>query len=92
MIHKDSYVDSEFNRIVGLELKRIREQHNLSLEELSNRLKNKVSRQTLSTYEFGRSKIKISTFIEICEALGLNPVEVFDEINLRYLKSAKLGE
>ena len=90
MIHKDSYVDSDFNRIVGLELKRIREEHGLSLEELSNKLKKKVSRQTLSTYEFGRSKIRIDTFIDICQTLGLSPQDVYDEINLKYLKSAKL--
>ena len=91
LIHKDSYIDSDFNRIVGMELKRLREEHNLSLEELANRIGNKVSRQTLSTYEFGRSKIKANIFIDICYALGHNPSEVFDEINLKYLKNAKLG-
>ena len=91
MIHKDSYIDSDFNRIVGLELKRIREEHGLSLEELSNKLKKKVSRQTLSTYEFGRSKIRIDTFIDICEALGLSANDVYEDINIKYIKSSKLG-
>ena len=90
MIHKDNYIDSGFNRIVGLELKRIREEKGLSLEELSAKMKNPVSRQTLSTYEFGRSKIKLNVFIDICESLGLNPTEVFDDINIKYIKNAKL--
>lgn len=90
MIYKDIYIDSSFNKIVGLQLKKIREDNNVSLEELSNKLNNKLSRQTLSTYETGRSKIKVSVFIDICNALGYSPDEVFEEINIRYLKSAKL--
>lgn len=90
MIHKDSYMDSLLNKIIGEVLKKYREQKGYSLEELSNKIENKVSRQTLSTYEFGRSKIKISMFVEICEALGVNPNEVLEEINYKYIKNSKL--
>ena len=90
MIHKDSYMDSPLNKIIGEELKKIREQAGLTLEELSNKIGNKVSRQTLSTYESGRSKIKIDMFIEICNATGSNPNEVYENINIRYFKNAKL--
>lgn len=90
MIHKDSYIDSDFNKTVGIVLKQIREKQGLTLEELSSKMKNPVSRQTLSTYEFGRSKIKLNVFIDICETLGLNPGEVFEEINMKYFKNAKL--
>ena len=90
MIHKDSYMDSPLNKIIGEELKKIREQAGLSLEELSNKIGNKVSRQTLSTYESGRSKIKIDMFIEICKATGANPNEVYENINIRYFKNAKI--
>lgn len=88
MIHKDSYMDSTLNKIIGETLKREREKANLSLEQLANKLP--ISRQTLSTYESGRSKIKISMFLAICNALNVNPTELFDEINLRYYKNAKL--
>ena len=90
MIHKDSYIDSDFNRTVGNMLKKAREDKGLSLEELASKIDNKVSRQTLSTYENGRSKIKLSIFLEICKALNLNPEEFFDDINLKYYKNAKL--
>lgn len=90
MIHKDCYMDSLLNKIIGEELKRVRENAGLSLEELSNKIGNKVSRQTLSTYETGRSKIKISMFLDICKALGVNPVEVYENINIRYFKNARL--
>ena len=67
-----------------------REKKHLTLEQLSEKINNKVSRQTLSTYETGRSKIKISMFLDICQALGLDPQEMFDEINMKYFKNAKL--
>lgn len=88
MIHKDSYMDSILNKIIGETLKREREKAGLSLEQLSAKLP--ISRQTLSTYESGRSKIKINMFLAICDALHIDPTEVFDEINLRYFKNAKL--
>ena len=90
MIYKDRYMDSMLNKVIGDVLKKCREEKNLTLEQLSNKLNNKVSRQTLSTYEMGRSKIKISMFIEICEALQLDPNEVFEEINMKYFKNSKL--
>lgn len=90
MIHKDSYMDSMLNKIIGETLKKYRENKGYSLEELSSKIGNKVSRQTLSTYEFGRSKIKISMFIEICNALGINPNDTLEEINFKYIKNSKL--
>lgn len=92
MIHKDSYIDSLLNKIVGEELKKIRENAGLSLEDLSNKIGNKVSRQTLSTYESGRSKIKIDMFLDICKATGSNPNEVYENINLRYFKNARIDK
>ena len=90
VIYKDSYMDSLLNKIIGETLKKYREQKGYSLEELSNKINNKVSRQTLSTYEFGRSKIKISMFVDICNALDVNPSEVLEEISMKYFKNAKL--
>ena len=90
MIHKDAYMDSLLNKIIGETLKKYREKNNLSLEELSNKIGNKVSRQTLSTYETGRSKIKITMFIDICAALGVNANDLLEEINIKYIKNSKL--
>lgn len=90
MIHKDAYMDSLLNKIIGETLKKYREKNNLSLEELSNKIGNKVSRQTLSTYETGRSKIKTSMFIDICNALGVNADDLLEEINIKYIKHSKL--
>lgn len=90
MIHKDIYMDSLLNKIIGETLKKYRELKGYSLEELSNKINNKVSRQTLSTYETGRSKIRINMFEDICNALGYDPKELLDEISIKYVKNAKL--
>lgn len=91
MINGNDYVDASFNSTVGSVLKKEREKQNISLEELSKKIDYKVKRQTLFYYETGRSKIKVSTFIDICKALHLNPEDVFDEINMKYFKNSKFN-
>lgn len=91
MISSEDYIDSSFNNTVGSVLKKEREKQNVSLEELARKINYKVKRQTLFYYETGRSKIKVSTFIDICNALHLNPEDVFDEINMMYLKNSRFN-
>ena len=90
MIHKDAYMDSLLNKIIGETLKKYREKNKISLEELSKRINNKVYRHTLSNYELGRSKIKISMFVDICNALGVSPNDLVEEISMKYFKNAKM--
>jgi len=87
----NEYLDSSLNEIIGNVLKREREKQGLSLEELSKRMNNKIKRQNIAYYENARSRLKLDRFLMICKALHLNPNEVFDEINMRYFKNAKLG-
>lgn len=82
----DELLDKEFNRIVGEVLKSKRERKGYSLQELSNKIGNKVSRQTLNKYENNLSNIRHGTFIAICEALGEYPPDVFEEISLKYMR------
>lgn len=82
----DDLLDKEFNRIVGEVLKNKRERKGYSLQELSNKMKKKVSRQTLNKYENNLSNVRNGTFIDICTTLGENPAEVFEEISLKYMR------
>lgn len=79
-------LDKEFNRIVGEVLKNKRERKDISLQELSNKIKNKVSRQTINKYENNLSNIRNDVFIAICEALGEYPPDVYEEISLKYMR------
>ena len=92
MINSEDYLDSSFNITVGSVLKKEREKQNISLEELAKKINYKVKRQTLFYYETGRSKIKVSTFVEICNALHLKPEEVYEEINMKYLKNSNFNK
>lgn len=85
-MNKDDLLDKEFNKIVGEVLKAKRERKGYSLQELSNKMRNKVSRQTLSKYENNTSNIRNGVFISICEALGESPSDVFEEISLKYMR------
>lgn len=79
-------LDKEFNRIVGEVLKTKRERKGYSLQELSNKMKKKVSRQTLNKYENNLSNVRNGVFVSICEALGEYPPDVFEEISLKYMR------
>jgi len=83
---KEGLLDKEFNRIVGEVLKAKREKRGYSLQDLSNKINNKVSRQTLNKYENNLSNIRNGVFASICEALGEKPEEVFEEISLKYMR------
>ena len=85
-MNKDDLLDKEFNKIVGEVLKAKRERKGYSLQELSNKMRNKVSRQTLSKYENNTSTIRNGIFISICEALGEYPPDIFEEISLKYMR------
>lgn len=82
----DDLLDKEFNRIVGEVLKNKRERKGYSLQDLSNKIDKKVSRQTLSKYENNQSNIRNGIFVAICNALGENPADVFEEISLKYMR------
>ena len=92
MLYKDRYMDSLFNQTLGEVLKKKREERNLSLEQLANRLENEVSRQTLSTYESGRSKIRIDMFLKVCKALNYDPNEIYDEVTMLFFKKSNFKE
>lgn len=85
-MNKDDLLDKEYNKIVGQVLKSKRERKGYSLQELSNKMHNKVSRQTLSKYENNDSNIRNGVFLAICEALGEYPPDVFEEISLKYMR------
>ena len=82
----EELLDKEFNRIVGEVIRYKRERKGYSLQELSNKIGNKVSRQTIHKYENNTSNIRHGTFIAICEALGEYPPDVFEEISLKYMR------
>lgn len=81
MKNNDNSIDAIFNQVVSYTLKKYREKSGMSLEEVSRKLANPISRQSLFKYENNLARIKNNTFIDICNVLKLNPDEIFTEIN-----------
>lgn len=74
-------IDFLFNEVAAKTIKKYREKKGMSLEEVVSKMKSPISRQALFKYENNQARMKNSTFIEICEVLGLDPKIVFREIN-----------
>lgn len=85
-------VDEQFNVIVGNVLREKRLKKGYSYQELSNKIDNIVTKQTLSNYEKCLTKIRIDKFIAICKALGESPANVWEEISLKYMQYVALNK
>lgn len=85
---KQDYIDILLNKTIGIFLRKERERQDLSLEQLSK--KSGVSKQNIFYYEIARNRIKVDKFIKICNALGLDPSNTLDLINIEYIKSTKI--
>lgn len=83
---EDKILDYEFNRIAGMVLKQKRMEKSISLEELSNKIDNLVTKQAISRYENGQARIKNNVFINICYALKCEPADIFSEIHSKYME------
>ena len=86
MIYDDKLVDTEFNKSIGIVLRQKRIEKNMSLKDLSKKINNKVSRQTLDKYETGNSKIRHNIFIDLCNVYNTKPEDLLDEIIVNYIK------
>lgn len=78
-------LDTYLNQSVAEVLKELRESYNWSYTDLAKKMNNKVSRQTLNNYELGKSKLRMNMFMEFANVYHLEPKELYDKINMRYI-------
>lgn len=78
-------IDKVFNEAVAEVMKELRDKKGYSLQELSNKMDSIVTRQTLNRYELGLSKIRMNVFFKFAKAYGLEPKELYEKINMRYI-------
>lgn len=84
--NEENILDYEFNKIAGNVLKEKRISKNISLDLLSNKINNLVSKQAISRYENGQARIKNNVFLKICYALNCEPADIFTEIHKKYIE------
>ena len=82
----DENLDYSLNKIASEVIKQKRLSKGYSLEDVVNKLGNTITRQSLYRYENNEARMKNTMFKSICLALGLEPQDVWNEINDRLIK------
>lgn len=79
-------IDNVFNQAIAEVIKELRQERGLSLQELADKMNNVVTRQTLNRYELGLSKLRMNNFIQLAKAFNMQPKDLFEKFNIRYIK------
>ena len=83
-MRKPDRINYEFDYVLGQVLKQKRTSKEISLQQVADKLN--TTKQAIFRYEKADVSMKNSTFQKYCYAIGENPVEVFDEISLKYMR------
>lgn len=78
-------LDRQFYISIGVILRKQRLKLNMSLQEVVDKLseENKITKQTLNKYEFGKRRISKDVYNELCKILQLSPSEVLNSIKYK---------
>ena len=77
-------LDTFLNQSAGEVIREIRIEKGLSLNNVSDKTK-MFTKQTLSKYELGKSKIRMNVFFELARLYNIEPEDLYNKINLRYI-------
>lgn len=77
-------LDTFLNKSAGEVLKEIRKERKLSLADVESKT-DMFSKQTLSKYELGKSKLRMNAFFELAKIYNIEPKELYEKINMRYI-------
>lgn len=72
---------ARYHRLLGTELRRMRERLNWTRRDLKQRLRDDLSLQTIATYELGTRQCSVTRFVEICLALDETPHDVLARVH-----------
>lgn len=67
-----------YDKLIGIELRKIRESKKISLRQLSELTK--ISHPALSNYELGKRSLYVKQLKIICDALNIDLLEFLDSI------------
>lgn len=87
--YRKMYGDSELldtflNKAAGEVIREIRQSCNLSLNDVEKKTE-MFTKQTLSKYELGKSKLRMNAFFELARIYNIEPKELYEKINMRYI-------
>lgn len=78
-------LDNYLNQAIAEVLKELRTSRDWSFTELAKKMNNIVSRQTLNNYELAKSKLRMKMFFEFAKVYNIEPKDLYEKINMRYL-------
>lgn len=77
-------LDMFLNKAAGEVIREMRQSCKLSLNDVEKKT-DMFTKQTLSKYELGKSKIRMNTFFELAKLYNIDPKELYEKINMRYI-------
>lgn len=84
IIRKPDRINYEFDYVVGQTLRDKRTRKEISMQQVADKLK--TTKQAIFRYEKAEVSMKNSIFKKYCYAIGEDPVDVYDEISLKYMR------
>jgi transcriptional regulator with XRE-family HTH domain len=83
-MRKPDRINYEFDYVLGQVLKEKRKSKGYSLQNVADKLK--TTKQAIFRYEKAEVSMKNSTFKKYCYAIDEDPVAIYDEISLKYMR------
>lgn len=83
-MRKPDRINYEFDLVLGQVLKQKRINKKLSLSQVAKKLN--ITRQAIFRYERADVSMKNTTFQEYCRAIDENPIDVYEEVSLKYMR------
>lgn len=77
-------INYEFDYVLGKVLKQKRIAKKITMQNVADKLK--TTKQAIFRYENADVSMKNSVFQAYCNAIGENPVDIFEEISLKYMR------
>lgn len=87
-MRKPDRINYEFDYVLGQTLKQKRTSKGKSLQYVADKLK--TTKQAIFRYEKADVSMKNSTFQKFCNAIGEDPINVYEEVSLKYMRYVDL--
>lgn len=77
-------LDTFLNQSAGEVIRELRIEKGLSLNNVADKT-TMFTKQTLSKYELGKSKLRMNVFFELARIYNIEPKDLYNKINIRYI-------
>ena len=83
-MRKPDRINYMFDYVLGQTLRERRKEKNITLQQVADSLG--TTKQAIFRYENAEVSMKNSTFQNYCKSIGCDPVAIFEETSLKYMR------